>query len=57
MKVKINCPKCNKEIEGEPACSREVNKVKICSDCGLKEAIAMYTSFYKSNNKIQDLKN
>lgn len=35
----MNCPKCKKEIKGYPAISRKDNKTKICSDCGIREAL------------------
>ena len=39
MKEKI-CPICNKRYSGYPALSRKDNKTEICSECGMKEAMA-----------------
>lgn len=33
------CPACGRPIVGFPALSRRDHKSKICSDCGLKEAL------------------
>lgn len=35
----MNCPICKKKIIGYPAISRKDNKTKICSECGVKEAL------------------
>ena len=34
------CPKCKREIKGEPAISRRDNNTEICSNCGTAEALA-----------------
>lgn len=34
------CPKCKKEFSNPPAISRVDNKTPICSECGVREAIA-----------------
>lgn len=39
------CPKCGKEYYGYPALSREDNKTAICSECGIKEAIASFCPY------------
>ena len=36
------CHKCGKYYVGYPALSREDNETKICSGCGLKEAIRQF---------------
>lgn len=33
------CPICGKNYTGYPALSRKDNKTKICSECGLREAL------------------
>lgn len=33
------CPKCRKPYTGRPALSRVDNKMNICPDCGMREAI------------------
>ena len=35
------CPKCKKYYDGYPALSRVDNKTKICSMCGIAEAMAI----------------
>lgn len=35
------CPKCKKKYDGYPALSRVDNKTKICSMCGIAEAMAI----------------
>lgn len=34
------CPECGKPLTGYPALSRKDNKTEICSDCGIREALA-----------------
>lgn len=48
MKKKAICPLCHKPYSGYPAISRKDNKTKICSECGLKEALEV---FVKQNKK------
>ena len=36
------CPRCKKEYSEFPALSRADNKTDICSDCGVREAMADY---------------
>ena len=38
----MNCPRCGLKIIGYPAISRKDNKTKICSDCGVLEAMEDY---------------
>jgi len=35
------CPKCKKQYDGYPALSRVDNKTKICSMCGIAEAMVI----------------
>ena len=37
------CPKCGKNYYGYPALSREDNKTEICSECGIREALATFS--------------
>lgn len=37
------CPKCGKKYYGYPALSREDNKTEICSECGIREALATFS--------------
>ena len=37
------CPKCGKYYVGYPALSRRDNKTKICSECGMLEALQDYS--------------
>lgn len=32
------CPRCKQKYEGYSATSRKDNKIKICPDCGVREA-------------------
>lgn len=41
------CPICHREIIGYPAISRKDNKTKICSDCGVNEAISAFYNYQK----------
>ena len=38
------CPKCGKYYASYPALSREDNKTKICSECGIAEAVKMFVN-------------
>ena len=40
MKQRKVCPICQREYTGYPAISRVDNKTQICSDCGVREAMA-----------------
>lgn len=51
MKYQI-CPICHKRYNTPPAISRKDNKTKICSECGLKEAIYRFVNY--SQNEKQD---
>ena len=37
------CSKCGKTYTGYGAISREDNKTEICSECGTKEALEVFT--------------
>lgn len=37
------CPKCGKKYYDYPALSREDNKTEICSECGIREALATFS--------------
>lgn len=37
------CSKCGKTYTGVGAISREDNKTEICSECGTKEALEVFT--------------
>lgn len=41
----MKCPKCNKKIVGYPAISRVDNKTKICSECGMLEALEEFNKY------------
>lgn len=45
------CPKCGKEIIGYPALSRKDNKTKICSNCGIKEALEIVATSQENKGK------
>ena len=40
MRLMNVCPRCKREIIGEPALSRRDNETEICSDCGTAEALS-----------------
>lgn len=42
------CPKCHKKIYGYPAISRLDNITKICSNCGIHEAIEICLDYNKN---------
>ena len=46
------CPNCKNEIVGYPATSRVDNKTKICSNCGIEEAM---TDFSRYNFKKMEI--
>lgn len=47
------CPICGREYNAEPALSRIDNRTRICPDCGMKEAMVMYT-FVSDYDKLRD---
>ena len=47
----MKCPKCGKKIKGYPAISRTDNKTKICSECGIKEALESYIKYMNKSAK------
>jgi hypothetical protein len=47
------CPLCANEVGQFPAISRKDNKTKICSDCGVAEALADYFSAKKREAEKQ----
>lgn len=47
FKVYPVCPTCNRDYEGHPAISRHNNKTLICSACGIKEALDIFTQCKK----------
>lgn len=50
------CPICKKEFHNPPALSRKDNKTKICSECGLKEALDIaFGHDEKLTQKIMDI--
>ena len=42
MRKRRICPKCGCPMVGYPAIIRQDNQTKICSTCGLKEALEAY---------------
>lgn len=44
------CPICNREYEEPPAISRKDNKNKICSKCGMLEALKAFINHNKTPN-------
>jgi hypothetical protein len=47
------CPLCSNEVGDYPAISRKDNKTKICSDCGVSEALADYAHYRKLKLEAQ----
>ena len=47
FKIYPVCPSCHHEYEGHPALSRKENKTKICSECGMKEALYQFKNSSK----------
>lgn len=47
-KLKSRCPKCKNYIQGYPAISRKDNKTKICSECGILEALESFINYPKT---------
>lgn len=45
FKVYPVCPICNLDYEERPAISRYNNETLICSICGIKEALDIYTKY------------
>lgn len=48
---KLKCPKCKNCMQGYPAISRKDNKTKICSKCGIMEALESFVDYQKKNSK------
>lgn len=48
------CPKCGRQYEGYPATSRIDNKTKICSDCGLREALEDYADSIRKEGEADE---
>lgn len=46
------CPLCGKPYSGAPALSRTDNKTYICSDCGIKQALASIGISEEEQEKI-----
>lgn len=51
-KLKSRCPKCQNYIQGYPAISRKDNKTKICSKCGILEALESFINYQRINETI-----
>lgn len=49
---KPRCPICKSCMQGYPAISRKDNKTKICSKCGIMEALKNFID-YQSKNQIR----
>ena len=47
QRILPKCPICGRYYSEQPALSRKDNKTKICSMCGMKEAI---NSLFKNTN-------
>lgn len=52
FKIYPVCPICEKDYSEHPAISRKDNKTKICSACGMAEAIAEFIA-YKNKKTIK----
>ena len=52
---KKTCPLCNKEYIGVGALSRKDNKTEICSECGSKEAIEVFSNYLKSKDAKKEV--
>jgi len=48
------CPICKKKFYDHPAISRKDNKTKICSDCGIREAIQAFTKDKVKQKELLD---
>ena len=44
----MTCPICKCTIKGYPAISRKDNKTKICQNCGIKEALEIFSKYKKN---------
>ena len=51
FKVYALCPICHKEIIGYPAISRKDNKTKICSTCGVNQALVDLFNYQENISK------
>ena len=49
---KMNCPLCNEMIKGVPALSRIDNKTKICSKCGILQALEDFIKYKKEKKNV-----
>lgn len=45
FKIYPVCPRCNHDYEGHPAISRYDNKSFVCSQCGVEEALEVYSNY------------
>ena len=54
FKVFSLCPICHKEIIGYPALSRKDNKTKICSTCGVNQALVDLFSYQENGGDYYD---
>lgn len=43
--MKKVCPRCGRPLDKFPALSRKDNKTKICSKCGVQEALVNYYEY------------
>ncbi len=50
------CPVCGREYDEYPAISRRDNKIEICPECGIAEALEDFFNFMANEGKdVQDL--
>lgn len=47
---RYECPKCDKYYAGYPVLSREDNKTEICSQCGMRETIIVFSDSNSNRN-------
>lgn len=48
------CPRCKNKIIGYPAISRIDNKTKICSKCGVIEALEVFINAQRKEVKVNN---